>query len=78
MADTCKKGQAPMDMMFFNEEKPGYFKIFDKRNMKWFSKTFESDAFMQVHMIQAYVDAEKNKIIFDTCETPKGDIYIGM
>ena len=77
MADACKKGQPPMDMMFYNEEKPGYFKIFDKKNMKWFPKTFSTEAFMQIHMIQAYVDAEQNKIIFDTCETPKGDIMMG-
>jgi carotenoid cleavage dioxygenase-like enzyme len=77
MADACKNGQPPMDMMFYNEEKPGYFKIFEKKTMKWFPKTFATDAFMQIHMIQAYVDAEKNKIIFDTCETPKGDIMMG-
>ena len=62
-----------MDMMVYNDEKPGYFKIFDKKNMKWFPKTFKAEAFMQLHMIQAYVDAEKNKIILDTLETPNGD-----
>lgn len=67
-----------MDMMFYNEEKPGYFRIFDKKNMKWFPKTFTTEAFMQVHMIQAYVNEEGSKIIFDTCETPKGDIMMGQ
>ena len=61
-----------MDMMFYNEEKAGYFKIFDKKNLKWFPKTFSSDAFMQIHMIQAYQDGDK--IILDTCETSKGDL----
>ena len=67
-----------MDMMFYNEEKPGYFRIFDKKNMKWFPKTFTTEAFMQIHMIQAYVNEEGSKIIFDTCETPKGDIMMGQ
>ena len=75
MADACKAGEPPMDMMFYNEEKPGYFKIFDKKNMRWFPKTFSTEAFMQIHMIQAYQDGDK--IVLDTCETPKGDIMMG-
>ena len=77
--DSCRVGEAPMDMMQYDESLDGYFKIFSKEKMKWFPVKFEADSdFMQLHMIQAVFDENENEIILDTLQTGNADILKGI
>lgn len=76
--DSCRVGEPPMEMMQYDDSLNGYFKIFSKEKMEWFPVRFETDTdFMQLHMIQAVFDEEKNLIKLDTLQTGNADILKG-
>ena len=76
--ESCRVGEPPMNMMQYDDSLKGYFKVFSKKRMGWFPIKFEADRdFMQLHMIQAVFDEEKNVITLDTLQTGNADILKG-
>ena len=66
---SCQNGNPPIEMMNFNENAKGLFRIFDKKAMKWLPKEFvSSEETFQMHPIQGFFDSESEEIVLDTLE----------
>ena len=53
---ACREGDDLVKTMVFDENQNGEFRIFDKRNFKFIDQIWETDPYLQVHMIQAHQD----------------------
>ncbi|CAG5104199.1 Oidioi.mRNA.OKI2018_I69.chr1.g1139.t1.cds [Oikopleura dioica] len=70
LLESCRNGNPPIEMMSFNKYNKGLYRIFDKKQMKWYPKIFKSKETLQMHPIQGFVDEESNEIVLDTLEIP--------
>lgn len=70
LLESCRNGNPPIDMMSFNKYNKGLYRIFDKKQMKWYPKIFKSKETLQMHPIQGFLDEESGEIVLDTLEIP--------
>ena len=48
-----------MHTMRYDAQRKGEFRIFDKKKFEFIDQVWETDPFLQVHMIHAYQDQRK-------------------
>ncbi|CBY33991.1 unnamed protein product [Oikopleura dioica] len=72
--NSCKNGQPPIEMMNFNKNADGFYRIFDKKTMKWLPKEFISETNFQMHPIQGFYDRESEEFVLDTLEIMNHDM----
>lgn len=72
--NSCKNGQPPIEMMNFNKNADGFYRIFDKKTMKWLPKEFISETNFEMHPIQGFYDRESEEFVLDTLEIMNHDM----
>ena len=60
--------------MKFREDRKGEFRIFSKKDFKFIDQVWDTSAFLQIHMIQGFENADDGDLIhLDTIAAGSGD-----
>lgn len=72
--DACRYAKPLVEGMNYREERKGEFRIFSKKDFKFIDQVWDSSAFLQVHMIQAFENADNGNLIhLDTITAGSGE-----
>lgn len=70
--DACRHAKPPTYGMAYRDDRKAEFRVFSKKEFKFIDQVWETDAHLQMHMIQAF-EEENGVVVLDTLKGTNGD-----